>query len=132
MKRLGILFFMFFSFVVFGQTRIEVQPVNIKQSTGLYFKKGEKIVLTAEGRWSLWDRYTQMATADGHPFRANDFGNWGILLGQVGSGEVFIVGSKRELESNAEGILYLFPNKGHFLIEYPLPVVSLYQRIFRS
>ncbi len=123
-KYLLLLFVITSAVIVTAQTTVNIQPANIKQSTGVYVMPGEQITIKSEGRWSLWDKYTP-ATADGHPFRANDFGNWGVLLGQIGSGEIFVVGVNKTITSTNEGILYLFPNKGNFLIENPSGQLSV-------
>ncbi|HPO50269.1 MAG TPA: CAP domain-containing protein, partial [Spirochaetota bacterium] len=59
----------------------------------------------------------KLAGPEGHPIPAGEYGNWGVLLGKIGGGKIFTVSSGVELTSDADGILYLFPNKGKFLIE---------------
>jgi uncharacterized protein YkwD len=117
MKQTGIVLLLLCVAVAgWTETITEVKPVNLKQSTGIYIRKGEPVSIEASGKWSLWDKYT-LTGPEGHPFTANEYGNWGVLLGQIGSGETFVIGNGIEKTSEDEGLLYLFPNKGKFLIE---------------
>lgn len=116
MKRLFALFFILINFVLYSSVEVDIFPVGKKQSTGIYVKKGDKINITATGKWSLWNKYV-LTGPEGHPVKANEYGNWGILLGKIGGGEIFVVSNQKDLTSDTDGILYLFPNKGKFLIE---------------
>lgn len=118
MKNIFIILLIFISFLLFSETEVNVLPINKQQSSGIYVRKGENIKIDVSGEWSLWDKY-KLVSAEGHPFKANEFGNWGVLLGRIGNGEVFVVAKGKEFTSNSEGILYLFPNKGKYLIENP-------------
>ena len=101
---------------IFADVVVDVLPIAKKQSTNLYFKKGENLNITVTGKWTLWYRYN-LVGPEGHPDATTDYGNWGLLLGKIGGGETFVVGSSKNLTSDADGVLYLFPNKGKFLIE---------------
>ncbi len=118
MKKIFIFISVFLSFMLFSETEVTVLPINKQQSAGIYVRKGENIKIEVKGEWSLWDKYKQVG-GEGHPFVANELGNWGLLLGRIGNGEVFVVGKGTEINSNSDGILYLFPNKGKYLIENP-------------
>ncbi len=126
MKRFFIfLTIIFVTFNLFPQTvtfkaSLKVVPEYKRQSTGLFVKKGEKIQITTKGKWSMWEKYMAV-NADGHKDKklANSIGNWGALLGKVGDGEMFLIGTKKEFICPNSGILYLFPNKGNFKIENP-------------
>jgi len=116
MKRFLTIFFVIINFSLFAEVVVDILPVGKKQSTGVYFKKGEKVSLTATGKWTLWYRYN-LVGPEGHPDATTDYGNWGVLLGKIGGGEIFVVSNKKDLTSDADGILYLFPSKGKYLIE---------------
>lgn len=123
MRRLLSLFIVVFTMVfsasmVFSIKTVEVYPKNEKQSTGLYIKTGETLTIDVAGKWSLWDKYTAI-DADGHSFTANEYGNWGKLVGQIDNGPIFVIGKGAEIVAKNDGILYLFPNKGKYLIENP-------------
>lgn len=108
---------LFITAAAFAQQAVEVLPINRRQSTEIYVKAGEVLNFKVEGQWSLWDRYGGVG-GEGHPFKANsEYGNWGALLGVVGNGTPFLIGSGGDVTSDAEGVLYLFPNKGRYLIE---------------
>lgn len=102
-------------FSLFSQTTVEVFPNKTKQSSGIYVKKGDTLQLTVTGTWSLWDKYKEVS-GEGHPFKANDLGNWGALVGHIGDGEPFYIGNSLEITSEDEGVLYLYPNKDKYLI----------------
>jgi len=118
MKRIYISVFLLITLVIFSETTVNVLPINKQQSSGVYVRKGESIKIEVKGEWTLWDKYKPVG-GEGHPFIANELGNWGLLLGRIGNGDVFVVGKGVEIKSTVDGILYLFPNKGKYLIENP-------------
>jgi uncharacterized protein YkwD len=95
---------------------VNIYPVEKMQTAGIYVKKGEILKFEVTGQWSLWNKYKPVG-GEGHQFIANEFGNWGALLGKIGNGEPFIIGNGREITSEYEGVLYLFPNKGIYKTE---------------
>ena len=101
---------------LYAQNTIEIYPLDKRRSTEVYVRKGDNIKIEVNGKWSLWDKYEQ-TDGEGHQFVANEYGNWGALLGKIGSSKPFYVGNGLEFTSEAEGILYLFPNKDKYKIE---------------
>ena len=95
---------------------VDVFPIEKKQSTGIYVKKGDKLKFEVTGKWSLWDKY-KLVNGGGHQFTANEYGNWGALLAKIGSSNTFVIGKGLETTSEYEGVLYLFPNKDKYKIE---------------
>ncbi|HOJ64048.1 MAG TPA: CAP domain-containing protein [Spirochaetota bacterium] len=118
MRKIFTFIFILGGFLLFAEINVQVFPINKQQSSGVYVRKGESIKIEVKGEWSLWDKYKPVG-GEGHPFNANEFGNWGVLLGRIGNGDIFVVGKGTEIKSNNDGILYLFPNKGKYLIENP-------------
>ena len=117
MKYFLTLFFLLITLgIMNGATTVEVFPVAKKQSSGIYVKKGEKLTINVSGKWSLWDKY-KLVGGEGHPITAGEYGNWGTLLGKIGAGDIFVIGTTKEITSNDDGVLYLFPNKGKYQIE---------------
>lgn len=114
--RLSIFLVFIVSAFLFSEVKVDVVPIGKKQNSGIYVKKGDSLKITVEGKWSLWDKY-KLVGGEGHPVNAGELGNWGALLGKIGSGKIFYIGQGIDLVSNEEGILYLFPNKGKYLIE---------------
>lgn len=115
LKYLTITIFILTLSMTFSQTKITVNPINVKQSSGVYVNKGDKLSISASGQWKLWDKYN-LTDAMGHDIEATSYGNWGLLLGQIGNSDPFIIGTTTELEAENEGVLYLFPNAGNYLI----------------
>ena len=109
-----ILLTIIFSF--YAQNIIEIYPLDKKKSTEVYVKRGDNIKIEVNGKWSLWNKYEQ-TDGEGHQFVANEYGNWGALLGKIGSNKPFYVGNGLEFTCENEGILYLFPNKDKYKIE---------------
>lgn len=114
---LTIILLLFFSiFLLFSETVINVYPTGKMQASGLYIKKGDLLKFEVSGEWTLWDKYKPVG-GEGHQFVANEYGNWGTLLGKIGNGGVFLIGKGKEITSRDEGVLYLFPNKGVYKAE---------------
>lgn len=112
-----ILLLIFFPiFLFFPETVINVYPTGKMQTSGLYIKKGDLLKFEVSGEWTLWDKYKPVG-GEGHQFVANEYGNWGTLLGKIGNGGIFIIGKGKEITSKDEGVLYLFPNKGVYKVE---------------
>lgn len=118
MKKIFIVIFSLITGLIFSQTNATVFPINKQQSSGVYVRKGESIKINVKGEWSLWDKYKPVG-GEGHPFNANELGNWGVLLGRIGNGDIFVIGKGSEIKSTNDGLLYLFPNKGKYLIQNP-------------
>jgi|GEM_PF-1210170 len=111
-----IIFLILFSASLHSMEVVTVYPIDKIQPTGIYVRKGDRLKITVTGKWSLWDKY-DLVGGEGHQFSANEYGNWGALLGKIGSSEIFVIGKGTEIQSNYEGVLYLFPNKGKYKIE---------------
>ncbi len=103
-------------FMIFPETVINVYPTGKMQTSGLYVKKGDVIKFEVSGEWTLWDKYKPVG-GEGHQFIANEYGNWGALLGKIGNGQSFVIGKSKEITSQDEGVLYLYPNKGLYKLE---------------
>ncbi len=117
MKNLYIkLLLLFIANSFFAQTTVEIMPIDVKQSSEIYVKKGDILKITSAGEWTLWDKYKKTG-GEGHPIEAKPYGNWGALLGQIGSGKTFFIGQTTEITAEDDGVLFLYPNYGSFQIE---------------
>ena len=107
---------MLVAMVAFADVTVKVEPINKKQSSGVYVNAGDTIKVEAAGQWTLWDQYKPV-DANGHKdFIVNDLGAWGALVGRIGNHE-FLLGTSAEFTSEIAGVLYLYPNKGKYVIE---------------
>ena len=101
---------MLVAMAAFADVTVKVEPINKKQSSGVYVNAGDTIKVEAAGQWTLWDQYKQV-DANGHKdFVVNDLGAWGALIGRIGNHE-FLIGTSAEFTSEVAGVLYLYPNK---------------------
>ena len=95
-----------------------VRPSSAWQDTLIRLDKGQRIVVDAEETWSpdmqnqiVWcgaDGVYNLAAADGYLLPG---ANVGALVGRIGSGEVFAIGSRHDFVAVDEGILYLAMNE---------------------
>ena len=96
MKYLGliILFILFPIYLLFPASVVNIYPIDKMQTSGIYVKEGDVLKFEVSGQWTLWDKFN-LVGGEGHQFIANEYGNWGALLGKIGDGESFLIGTGR-------------------------------------
>ncbi|MEW6750261.1 MAG: hypothetical protein AB1505_04705 [Candidatus Latescibacterota bacterium] len=95
-----------------------VRPSPQWQDTLIRLRRGERVVVDVEGTWSpdmrdqvVWcgaDGVYRLAAEEGYLLPG---ANVGALIGRVGSGQPFAIGSRHDFVAAAEGALLLAMNE---------------------
>ena len=79
--------------------------------TNIYFKKGENLFIAVTGTWTFKKPMARVNHQGHNALGAiNQYGNLGVLLGQIGEGDPFIVQTGGSLIAKNDGRLKLFAN----------------------
>ncbi len=95
-----------------------VRPSSAWQDTLIRLQKGQRVVIDAEETWSpdmrdqiVWcgaDGVYKLVASEGYLLPG---ANVGALLGRIGSGAIFAIGSRYDFVVGEEGVLYLAMNE---------------------
>ncbi|HAS42036.1 MAG TPA: hypothetical protein DCS93_16265 [Microscillaceae bacterium] len=79
--------------------------------TNIYFKKGENLFIAVTGTWTFKKPMARVNHQGHNALGAiNQYGNLGVLLGQIGEGDPFIIQTGGSLIAKNDGRLKLFAN----------------------
>ena len=85
--------------------------------TGVYVQSGQKVIIQASGKVTTWEgNSVGDSYPDGNDWVCDEAGcilngaKYGALIGQIGNGSVFLVGSNYQSAATSSGYLYLRMN----------------------
>jgi uncharacterized protein YkwD len=111
MKSKIIISFIIFSVLKTSAFETIIYSDQSQKSCNIWIEKGESILFSVRGRWTMWDRWKPVDYRGHVSFEKT--GNYflGTLIGRVEGGKDFAIEDGMEYVSPVSGLLFIFPNR---------------------
>ena len=114
MRKILILAIFIINITVYSTETFKVSSTQPETSYGLWVEKGERIVFSVEGEWTMWDKWENTDYRGHRNFKKVGSFYLGTLIGRIEGGKDFAITDGLKYISPVSGLLIMFPNRGAY------------------